>query len=192
MVLTRQLVHLGREVRKSSNIRVRQPLPRAVIGLPNGRDLSAELLAEVAGELNVREVTPLPEASDEMAFTELPGSGWAVASRHGVTIALDTTVTPELHAAGLVREVVRRVQAARKEAGFEVTDRIVLSWTASGETAVALRAHQRELADTVLASAVVEYPMTDLPVRADASDARVRRHDELGVCFWLARAATTE
>ena len=43
--------------------------------------------------------------------------------------------------AGLAREVVRLVQEARKSSGFDVSDRIALTWLADGETAEALREH---------------------------------------------------
>jgi isoleucyl-tRNA synthetase len=249
MDITRQLVEAGRAVRKTINIRVRQPLQRALIGVPGGRELPTELLAEIVDELNVRELIPLAQAGevvdisvkpsfralgkrfgsrtqqaaqaiiaadhnelarnlktngqatisldgedltislDEVTLTETPRRGWAVASHQDVTLALDTTITPELRRAGVAREVIRLVQAARKEAGYEVTDRIMLSWAANGETAKALREHERELADAVLAVEITEHPLTDIPAEANASDAGVRRDDELGVRFWLTKAA---
>lgn len=82
---------------------------------------------------------------DDVFLTEVLRSGWAVTSQQDVTLALDTTITPELRKAGLVREVIRLVQTARKGVGFEVTDRIVLSWAANGETADALREPARTL-----------------------------------------------
>ena len=47
-----------------------------------------------------------------------------MASGPGLTVALDLTLTPELERAGLVREVVRLLQEARKNSGLEVSDRI--------------------------------------------------------------------
>ena len=81
------------------------------------------------------------------------------------------------------------MQTARKEVGFDVTDRIMLSWAATGETADALREHERELADAVLAVEIAEHPLTDIRAEADASDTGVRNDDELGVRFWLVKAA---
>jgi isoleucyl-tRNA synthetase len=49
-----------------------------------------------------------------------------VAEDTGVLVALDTTLTPELTAEGLARELVRNIQDARKEAGFAISDRIVV------------------------------------------------------------------
>jgi isoleucyl-tRNA synthetase len=248
MATTRQLVEVGRSARKASNIRVRQPLRRALIGVPGGGELPAELVAEIADELNVREVTVLGQAGevlditvkpnfrvlgkrfgprtqhvakminvadhatlvrtlradgqavvsldgedvtiflDEVALSEVPRSGWAVTSQQDVTVALDTTITPELRRAGVAREVIRLVQTARKDANFGITDRVVLSWAANGETADALREHERELADAVLAVDVAEHSLASIPAEADTSDTGVRGDDELGVRFWLVKA----
>jgi isoleucyl-tRNA synthetase len=54
-------------------------------------------------------------------------SGWSVESEEGLTIAADTEVTPELRREGLGREIVNRLQNMRKEADYEVTDRIKVS-----------------------------------------------------------------
>ncbi len=50
--------------------------------------------------------------------------GLAVASEHGVAVAVDAVLTPELRSEGLAREIVRRLQSMRKEAGFNIEDRI--------------------------------------------------------------------
>ncbi|OQA02358.1 MAG: Isoleucine--tRNA ligase [Bacteroidetes bacterium ADurb.Bin408] len=50
--------------------------------------------------------------------------GWLVTSMNGLTVALDTTITPELKEEGIAREIINRIQNLRKEKGFEVTDKI--------------------------------------------------------------------
>jgi isoleucyl-tRNA synthetase len=57
--------------------------------------------------------------------------GWVVESDGDVTVALDTQLTEELVAEGNAREFVNRLQNLRKEAGFEVTDRIAIHFSAS-------------------------------------------------------------
>ena len=52
--------------------------------------------------------------------------GYAVAEDGGVLVALDTTLTDELRLEGAARDLVRVIQDARKEAGFEIADRITL------------------------------------------------------------------
>ena len=95
----------------------------------------------------------LPLAGDMVTISETPRSGWAVASAGADTVALDLELTHELRLAGLVRDVVRLVQEARKAAGLEVTDRIELHWRVGGspEPAEAIRTHADLLAREVLA-----------------------------------------
>ena len=71
--------------------------------------------------------------------------------RGGDFLVLDTRVTPELEAEGTARDVVRAIQAARRDAGFDVSDRIRL--TVDGDQAVveAVAAHQELVAGEVLA-----------------------------------------
>ncbi|MBQ4613051.1 MAG: hypothetical protein IJB26_05880 [Clostridia bacterium] len=55
--------------------------------------------------------------------------GYYTVSDKGITVALDTNLTPELIEEGFVREIVSKIQTMRKEAGFEVMDRITVSVT---------------------------------------------------------------
>jgi isoleucyl-tRNA synthetase len=52
--------------------------------------------------------------------------GWLVSSEGGVTVALDTSLSPALISEGIAREFVNRIQNLRKDSGFEVTDRIII------------------------------------------------------------------
>lgn len=52
--------------------------------------------------------------------------GWLVSSEGGVTVALDTSLSPSLVSEGIAREFVNRIQNLRKDSGFEVTDRITI------------------------------------------------------------------
>ncbi len=73
--------------------------------------------------------------SEEVLVTLKGRSGYEVAGDQDVLVALDTTITPELMAEGRARELVRRIQELRKDAGFEIQDRIRVrheagsSWT---------------------------------------------------------------
>ena len=53
--------------------------------------------------------------------------GWLVANEGALTVALDVTITESLHKEGIARELVNRIQNARKDAGLEVTDKIKLT-----------------------------------------------------------------
>jgi isoleucyl-tRNA synthetase len=69
----------------------------------------------------------------------------------GGFVVLDTTITPELAAEGLARDLVRAVQQARREADLEVSDRISLSITGSDAVLEAARAHEGLIARETLA-----------------------------------------
>jgi isoleucyl-tRNA synthetase len=84
------------------------------------------------------------------------GSGRAVAMLPGAGfVILDTTVTPELAAEGLARDVVRVVQQGRREAGLDVSDRIRLTLGAADDVTAALRAHAELISSETLASELV-------------------------------------
>ncbi|MDT4978792.1 MAG: isoleucyl-tRNA synthetase, partial [Pseudonocardiales bacterium] len=101
------------------------------------------------------------------------------------TVALDLELTHELRLAGLVRDVVRIVQEARKNAGLDVTDRIELWWRVGGspEPAEAIRTHADQLAREVLATTVHEGPPDD------GVETFATQDEELGLHIWLRRAA---
>jgi isoleucyl-tRNA synthetase len=80
--------------------------------------------------------------------------------------------------AGLVRDVIRVIQETRKEIGLEVSDRITLRWSATGELAAALRADADTVAEEVLAVSFTEAEPT----------AEWRRDEELALDFWINRA----
>jgi len=88
---------------------------------------------------------------DDLVVTEVPKSGWMVASHDGESVALDLALTPELIASGHVREVIRLIQERRKSDGFEISDRISVRWSAPTELADVIKAHAAHISDEVLA-----------------------------------------
>jgi isoleucyl-tRNA synthetase len=186
---TRQPVTLGHAARASANLKVRQPLSRALVHLEAGADaLDADQVELVREELNVKQIEfvdsadslltyrVLPDnrslgprlgrkfprlraalsdldpqatvrrvrsglavevlvdgetvsiAPDEVVVREEARPGLAVSSERGVTVAIDTALTPELASEGLARDVIRRIQSLRKDAGFALDDRIVTTY----------------------------------------------------------------
>ena len=82
--------------------------------------------------------------------------GYVVATDRGVTVALDTNLTEELIAEGFAREIISKLQTMRKEAGFEVTDRIhVTVKTADEKLARIAEENAEAIAHGVLALDVV-------------------------------------
>ena len=90
---------------------------------------------------------------DLQIFTE-SAKGYVSATDKGITVALDTALTPELIEEGVERELVSKIQTMRKEAGFEVTDRIKVYFKAEGKAAEMLR--KGAFASDVLAVSVEE------------------------------------
>jgi len=126
------------------------PKVAAAVAAADAAGLAASLREQGAASVLVdgEEVTLAPE---DVILTETPREGWAVVTAAGETVALDLTITADLRLAGVAREVVRLVQEARKAAGFEVTDRIHLEWSAQDATAAAIEAHLATICDEVLA-----------------------------------------
>ena len=119
-------------------------------------------------------------ADDDVIVTETPREGWSVASSEGETVALDLHLTPELRRLGTAREAVRLIQEARKSAGLDISDRIVLRWAADDEeVAAALREHREMIAGEVLAVDFAE---------ADVDEASSTSNDELSLAFSLRKA----
>ena len=80
--------------------------------------------------------------------------GFTAAEDRGVTVVLDTNLTDELIAEGYAREVISKVQTMRKDAGFEVTDRIRLTYECDDVLAAALKTYEEMIARTTLATAI--------------------------------------
>ncbi len=131
---------------------------------------------------------PVAVSGDEIVVNETPRSGWAVASDAAETVALDLELTHELRQLGLARDVVRVVQEARKAAGLDVTDRIELWWRVGGspEPAEAIRTHQEQLADEVLAVRMTEGAPDD-PAGLFHTE-----EDDLGLHVWLRRGTVRD
>ncbi len=80
--------------------------------------------------------------------------GFVAASDYGITVVLDTRLTPELILEGTARELVSKLQTMRKDAGFEVTDRIRVAYRAEGDALKVLSEMSEEVAEDVLADCV--------------------------------------
>ena len=89
---------------------------------------------------------------EDVLVTRRPKEGLVVASEGAIVVGLETVLTPELVAEGLAREFVSHVQAMRKEADFEVTQRIRVAVACDAELKSALTAHLDYVKDEILAT----------------------------------------
>jgi len=238
MARTRHLVALGMRVRAESGLRVRQPLPKAILVVGSGERIDdPDVIRE---ELNVEEVEVCATPERYVDFAVLPNfkalgprlgkrlpllktalaaaegarlhealqsngrvevalddgavalgpedvevrlrakEGFAAAGERGRVVVLDTRVTPALRRKGLAREVVNRVQQARKAMDLPYEARIRLTWRAEGELAAAIREHARHIAAETLAVAVEEGELSGERHETDVDGAELR--------FGIARA----
>jgi isoleucyl-tRNA synthetase len=113
---------------------------------------------------------------NDLVVTEVPKSGWMVASHDGESVALDLALTPELIAAGNLREVIRAIQERRKGDGFDISDRISITWNCAEEHSATIEAGIAHISDEVLATSMTR------DVAMAPSDG------ELGLVFTLSRA----
>ena len=82
-------------------------------------------------------------------------TGWVVESEEGVTVAIDTELNKELIDEGLAREFVNRVQNMRKDAGYDVIDKINISFHGSQEITQAVLTHSLYISNETLAENIV-------------------------------------
>jgi len=94
----------------------------------------------------------------EIQAQDIPG--WLVANENGLTVALDVTISAELKAEGLAREVVNRIQNLRKESAFDVTDRITVKIDTTAAIQAAITAHKAYICTEVLANDIIFEPLS--------------------------------
>jgi len=93
-------------------------------------------------------------SKDDVEILSEQIAGWIVESERGITVAVDTQLTPELISEGLAREFVNRIQNMRKDAGFQVTDKINIAFSGKSEFEVAINSFRNYIAIETLAEKV--------------------------------------
>jgi isoleucyl-tRNA synthetase len=240
--VVQRVVGLGRSARNDTRLRVRQPLKRLLVRVPD--DAAAEAVKrhrdQILEELNVKslelvagdaelvsyrlkpnlprigkrygkripairsalmqadagKIASLAAAgegfelavddesirfeAEDVLVESVAAEGYACAEEGGYLVGLDTRLDDALRQEGLARELVRTVQEARKQAGLEVSDRIVLRVTGSDAVEAAVAGHLDFLMDETLASRWGEEDF-------DATYTSEHRQDDLHWRIALAR-----
>ena len=144
---------------------------------------TAEITKERIAEIEAAPETILDLGAEKIAVTpadfeitseDMPG--WLVASEGKLTVALDITVTEELRAEGVARELINRIQNIRKDSGFEVTDKIRVEIEQKELVADAVAKYAGYIASQTLAVEVktAAQPAGGVIVDSDVDDEPVR------------------
>ena len=104
--------------------------------------------------LEINEKLIILERSD-VEITSKDIEGWLVANEGAITVALDVTITAELKEEGIARELVNRIQNARKDSGLEVTDKIRLTVGKFENLEAAVEANRRYVMNETLTEELV-------------------------------------
>jgi isoleucyl-tRNA synthetase len=112
-------------------------------------------------------------SAEDVELVQQTREGWALATEGPFAVALELALTDDLRLEGIARELVHHVQALRKSAGLDVTDRIVLAVdaTSGGMVEKAVGAFGEQLAADVLATSVslggLDMPVAEASVQVD-------------------------
>ncbi len=97
---------------------------------------------------------------DEVTIVSEDIPGWLVTNEGNVTVALDVTVSPELRAEGMARELVNRIQNIRKSRDYDITDRIIVTINPDELVNDSVTTHRDYIAGQVLANRLELAPVT--------------------------------
>ncbi|MDP2656718.1 MAG: isoleucine--tRNA ligase [bacterium] len=161
MDAVRQIVEKTHALRSGAGIKLRQPLASLIIN----QELRTELCAIIADEVNVKSVT---------CATQIPdGDGWVCdeAKSVGLQTVLDQTLKDE----GLLRDIVRQINALRKEKGLTIQDRIIVTVAGDEDIGSLIDTHSEGLLGQVLATSIKIVTGDDhmSPLKLDGSNIRV-------------------
>ena len=141
------------------------------------KEMSQEQIAELEREGRIAftalEGAPVVTADDvEILAEDIPG--WAVGVAGDLTVALDVTVTPELKAEGVARELINRIQNIRKTSDFDITDKVEVQIESNPAIDLALQQFKDYIAAQVLAGSIrtVAQPAGN-PVEIELDDLKL-------------------
>jgi isoleucyl-tRNA synthetase len=144
----------------------------AAVGKLTSEDIfKFEKEGKIKVEVNGKMITLRPE---ELEITSKDVEGWLVASHAGMTVALDIAINEDLKQEGIARELVNRIQNMRKDAGFEVTDKIKVKIQKDGVVEHAVDGNYTYIKNETLATSLELVEKTDNGIEVDFDDVKTR------------------
>ena len=116
----------------------------------DGNEAMDTLKADGALVFTAADGSEIRLAEEDLLIDMVKLEGFESAADRGVTVVLDTRLTPELLEEGIVREIISKVQTMRKDSGFEVTDHIRLGASGDEATVAILKKNAAEIGATTL------------------------------------------
>ena len=108
---------------------------------------------ELEGQVNVKiDDNEIIVSKEDLEIVSSEITGWVVETEEGVTVAIDKELTEELIAEGVAREFVNRVQNMRKDAGFDVVDRINVTFAGDDKFIEYIEKHKDYISNEILAN----------------------------------------
>ena len=131
------------------------PKLRAAVASLDAETLARDFQSGLSGDVDVdgQAITLL---SEEVEVRFSPREGYAVTEERGLLVGVDVLITPELESEGLARDLVRRIQNARKEAGFDISDRIATVYQTGPKLAAVFAKHGAYIAEETLSLSLAE------------------------------------
>ena len=158
---------MGRSARSKAGLKVRQPLASLFVRVRNPEEEKYIRLVEpqILEELNIKEIEFNRDAESfyQKAVNELDDSSntvvqidhYSVCLDSGYMAAVNSEITDELAEEGLAREVAHRVQGLRREAKFELTDRIIIYYDGPDAFARVMKNHLEYISQETLSDDVI-------------------------------------
>ena len=127
---------------------------KEVLANVDGVKVMAELKETGKTVLNVGGVDE-ELAMDDLLYEAVQVDGFETQSENGITVVLDRELTPELIEEGFVRELISKIQTMRKEAGFEVMDKITVFAKGNEKLETLMQANKESIITDVMATEIV-------------------------------------
>ncbi len=169
MDLAFKVSSLGHAARNTARIKLRQPLARAAViadkTILNRLAAVKELVRE---ELNVKNLDLISAKENLVDYkSDQPTQAYVFQEEESVLMALDIRISDELRKEGVARDIVRRIQDQRKQAGLEISDQIEIYYQTGPKLTDVFSTHRDYIATETLARKLVDSAPPDQSHTAD-------------------------